>query len=463
MSRSKLSFLFSFGLLLGSAALVTPALAATSGQNGTHDPSRMIESDGKFYVYSTGGGSKSSPDGLAWTNGPALFPNGYPSWVKSTIPNDEGIWAPDGIYFNGQYFLFYSVANTTNACALGVMTSPTLDPSSSKFHWTDHGVVVSNTGSATYCVIDPAPVVDADNNLWVVWGSGYSHPSTSDTIFVTRLDNTTGLPSSADTTKPGHPLSKGHEEGGYMYFHDGYYYLWYNTGGCCDGAKSTYVIHVTRSQKITGPFSGDRVFMSSSGSVHGPGHMGIYNDCGYSRFTYHYYPDTGGSVLGENELSWGGDGWPVVGAASTQPMKACLGSGGSAGSAGSGGAGGGVSNGGASAAGAAQAGSGGELGSLGGSGGSIDSGVSGGGSVGAGATGVAGALAAGATGVGTAGRAGSDGDPSPGSDGGGASSDSGCSFRALPNGDSSATWLIAAGALALQLRRRRAATRSRSA
>ncbi len=239
------------------------------------------------------------------------------------MPSDEGLWAPDGIYLNGQYYIYYSVANSSNACALGLITSPTLNPSSPSYKWTDRGLVVSNPGSATYCTIDPAPALDADNNLWVVWGSGYSHATTAETIWATRLDNTTGLPSSSDTATPGHPLVQGHVEGSYLYFHDGYYYLWWNTGGCCDGASSTYTIHIARSPSITGPFTGSRVFYSSNGSVHGPGHMGIYSGCGDERFTYHYYPDTGGSLLGENALSWGSDGWPVPGAPSTTPLKSC--------------------------------------------------------------------------------------------------------------------------------------------
>ncbi len=85
---------------------------------------------------------------------------------------------------------------------------------------------------------------------------------------------------------------------------------------------------MARSQDITGPYTGSKIFYQSNGSVHGPGQIGIYDKCGASRFTYHYYPDTGGSVLGENELTWGSDGWPVPGAPSTTPLTACADQGG---------------------------------------------------------------------------------------------------------------------------------------
>jgi arabinan endo-1,5-alpha-L-arabinosidase len=329
-------------VLLVIAAFSRLAHAATSGANGTHDPSRMIESDGKLYVYSTGGGSKSSPDGLVWTSGPGIFAGGaIPESVRSVVPDNQGIWAPDVIFLNGLYYLYYSIANET--CAVGLVTSPTLDPSSAKYKWTDRGVVVSSNTSATYCTIDPAPALDADGNLWLAWGSGYSHASTDDTLFVTRLDNTTGLASSADSAKPGHALQKGHIEAAYLYYHSGYYYLFWNSGGCCDGASSSYLIHVARSQSVTGSYTGSKNFYGSTGSIHGPGHLGIYDSCGASRITYHYYPDSGGSVLGENELSWGNDGWPVLGPVSTTPIKPCgMMGGGSDGTGGSAGSNGGV-------------------------------------------------------------------------------------------------------------------------
>lgn len=321
---------------------LTPSFAATSGANGTHDPSRMITCEGRFYVYSTGGGSKSSTDGLAWTNGPGLFPGGVPTSATSVVSNNEGVWAPDAIYLNGQYYIYYAVANSNNDCAVGLVTTPTLNPNSANYKITDHGVVVSNTGSDTYCAIDPAPILDASGNLWLSWGSGYTKSSSDNTIYLTLLDKMTGLPSSADSAKPGHPLEPGHIEASYVYYHSGNYYLFWNSGGCCSGASSTYEIHVARAADITGPYTGSRIFYASAGSVHGPGQIGIYDQCGASRFTYHYYPDTGGSVLGENELTWSSDGWPVAGAPSTTPLTVCSGkaTGGSTGGTGTGGAGG---------------------------------------------------------------------------------------------------------------------------
>jgi hypothetical protein len=444
-SRPK-PFIAALTIPLAIAATAQFANAATTGANGTHDPSRMIESDGRLYVYSTGGGSKSSSDGLSWTNGPGLFDGGsIPKSTTSVVSNNEGVWAPDVIHLNGQYYAYYAIANAQNACAIGLVTSPTLNPSSADYKWTDRGLIVSNTGSDTYCAIDPAPFLDAAGNFWLSWGSGYTHSATAETIYVTRLDNTTGLPSSADPAKPGHPLQQGHIEASYVYYHGGYYYLFWNSGGCCSGASSTYLIHVARSQSVTGPYTGAKSFYGSTGSIHGPGQIGIYDECGASRFTYHYYPDSGGSVLGENELSWSADGWPVVGAESTTPINVCTpagvgaGSGGYAGTAGSLGAageGGAVAQGGTagSSLGMGGASSGGAAISVGGEPTEIAGGPNTGGSPASGpqTAGAGGALGASAGSPSSAGAAiAAAGTPSSASgDAPNASDDGGCSFRA---------------------------------
>ena len=301
--------------LLGAS----PALAQTSGANGVHDPSRMIPSDGKVYLYATGGGAKSSPDGLVWKDEVA------PTWNRNLLANNQGVWAPDGLFLNGQYLLYGAFWSADKSSALVLLTSPTLDPSSSKYKWTDRGVAVAGPSGVTHSCIDPAPIVDADGNLWVVWGGGYPFSTTADSIFVTRMNNDTGLPVTSDPgykppASPGYAIAHGHKEGPYLYYHAGYYYLFYQTGSCCDGTSSTYTIHVSRSATINGTYSDDRTFYASTGDVHGPGHIGIYDACGESRFTYHFYPSSG-SIIGENELDWGSDGWPKVGAESTTPLK----------------------------------------------------------------------------------------------------------------------------------------------
>lgn len=334
---------------VGMLALSSSALAATSGANQTHDPSRIVESDGLFYFCSTGGGCASSTDGLVWKTTGLRIP--IPAWASDYLSGgNQGVWAPDLIVFEGRYYIYYSACGVPAAdapCLIGLYTTPTLDSKSPSYELTDAGKVVSsphNDATYQFSTIDPGPIIDPAGQLWTSWGSGYGKDQTKTQLWLTRLDDT-GLPLASDPgymppTAPGYALQTGRKEGSYLHHHGDYYYLFYNTGSCCSGTASDYTIWVARSSSITGPFTGDKTFYASNGDVHGPGHMGIYSSCGVERFTYHYYP-TDTSILGENDLSWSSDGWPVAGPASTTPLTPCAGSGGGSGAAGFGGAGGG--------------------------------------------------------------------------------------------------------------------------
>lgn len=322
-----------------SVAVFSTRAQILSGETGSHDPSRMILCNGKYYVYSTGGGMKYSADGVNWKNGPSPFTPTTPvdttgakrrvrgvsaPSVKAVVPEDQGIWAPDVIYYHNKYLLYYSVAapNKLNHCAIGLLTSPTLDPASPDYHWTDAGVVLATWNLVLKkSAIDPGPFVDAKGNLWLTWGSGYANGATytDPTIIVSKLDNATGLRSKTDTAF--YTVAPGHIEASYIHYHDGFYYAFWNDGGCCSGVSSSYRIHVARAVSPTGPYlnkagkeSGD-IFMVSikEQDLHGPGHMGILSEPGLDRFSFHYYNAAGRPVLGVRTLVWGADGWPSVG------------------------------------------------------------------------------------------------------------------------------------------------------
>jgi beta-xylosidase len=293
------------------------------GDTHSHDPSRMILCDGKYYVYSTFGGMKYSTDRINWTTGVSPFQDRQPpASVKTLFPENQGIWAPDVIFFNDKYYLYYSVASKDGTrCATGLITSPTLDPNASNYAWTDVGLVITEDDKVVHrSAIDPCPIVDPDGKFWLTFGSGYANgtPPIGPTIFLVQLDPATGLLLNPDNPTL-YPLANGHIEASYMYFHAGYYYLFWNSGGCCSGAKSTYEIHMARSATITGPYvgksgePGGTSFLKSHDSIHGPGHMGILSLPEGDFFTYHYYPDEGGSLLGLGTLTWDSDGWPTPG------------------------------------------------------------------------------------------------------------------------------------------------------
>ena len=71
-------------------ALISAAFAL-EGQVGIHDPSTIIQCDGKYYTFGTGGGGLISDDGWIWRRG-ASRPGG-------------GV-APDVIHIGDRYYLY---------------------------------------------------------------------------------------------------------------------------------------------------------------------------------------------------------------------------------------------------------------------------------------------------------------------------------------------------------------------
>jgi len=309
--------------LFAGTFLLHAAPPGLRGSLGIHDPSTVIKCNGRYYLFGTHGGifSKSSADRQYWISGPSVF-GAQPSWTTSYAPNLDGFWAPDVIYFNGQYHLYYSVSTFgTNMSAIGLATNPTLDPNAFGFHWTDQGPVIQSSPSVTYNAIDPSVTFDSSSNLWMSFGSFFSG------IQLIQLDSTTGLRNTTNTAvsslatdnaASGNPI-----EASYLYHHGNFYYLFVNWGACCQGVNSTYNIRVGRSASITGPFrdhsnvnmtsSGGTLFLKTTGKFIGPGQMGILDENGVSYFGYHYYDANvnGAPTYDLEPLSWTADGWPA--------------------------------------------------------------------------------------------------------------------------------------------------------
>jgi len=286
-----------------------------------HDPSRIIKDGDSYYVYTTGNDIPmlTSTDRIHWKRGKSVLSNGTPAWARKVVPENDGhdIWAPDVIEINNLFYLYYAISGGKN-CAIGLVTSPTLNPSAPNYKWTDRGEVMGTSPSDRYSAIDPAPFFDESGNLWLSWGSGYVFHFTDPEIFLIRLDKNTGLRDPTDTKL--YPVVEGHVEASYIYLSKGFYYLFWNTGGCCSGINSTYLIHTARSNTVTGPYldkngkpNSSVTFLASHGGVHGPGQIGVLVEDSVEYFSYHYYNASGIPILGEDVLEWGSDGWPVAG------------------------------------------------------------------------------------------------------------------------------------------------------
>ncbi len=242
--------LVAFGFWWSAVAQTTTSVPPLRGYLSAHDPSTIIQCKNRYYIFSTGQGilSKSSADKVFWVSGPPVFAS-PPAWTTSAVPGFSGLfWAPDILYLNNQYYLYYAVSTFgSQVSAIGLVTNPTLDPTDPAYQWTDRGLVIGSTNGSPYNTIDPSFCRDNSGNLWMAFGSYWNG------IYLVQLNTTTGLriPPNSPTYQLAH---NGSIEASYLWRRGGYYYLFVNWGSCCDGVNSTYNIRIGRSTSITGPY-----------------------------------------------------------------------------------------------------------------------------------------------------------------------------------------------------------------
>lgn len=304
------------------ATLATVRALALEGETGIHDPSTVIQYQGRFYTYGTGNGMPFlvSDDGWQWRRGGTLMsalPGGKPG-PEVLARGGNNTWAPDIIRIGGKFFLYYSAPATQPRSAIGLLVGRGLDPESPDFKWEDAGPVVWSDGIEDSNAIDPGVFLDpTSGRLWLTYGSYFGY------IRLVELDPKTG--------RRLHPQRKPvnvaiNSEASIIIHHDGWYYLLVTHGSCCAGASSTYNIRMGRSRKVTGPYvdnmgidmleGGGKLFAASRGRQIGPGHFGLLESGpGVQKFSLHHEADLdrgGISVLDIRPLWWR-DGWPVAG------------------------------------------------------------------------------------------------------------------------------------------------------
>lgn len=281
-----------------------PAWSQLAGEPYIHDPSTVVQSDGKYYTFGTGGGGLISDDGYTWHSG-AVRPGG-------------GV-APDIIKIGDRYYVAYAVGgggmSGGHASNVKVMWNKTLDPKSPEFKYHDVGVVASSNGVEDCDAIDPA-FLYAKGHLWLSYGTYFGY------IRIVELDPKTGMRLAGNKAVN---VAIDMEATDLLY-RDGWYYLLGTHGTCCDGANSTYNIRVGRSRNPLGPYvdnmgipllrGGGKLVAGARGRHIGVGHFGLMDlGDGVQKFSMHYEADLdrgGRSVLDIRPLLWK-DGWPVGG------------------------------------------------------------------------------------------------------------------------------------------------------
>jgi len=279
---------------------------ALDGEPYIHDPSTIMECDGKYYTFGTGRGGLISDDG--WT------------WHSGAVRPGRGA-APDAIKIGDRYLVVYGatgggLGGGHNGRIL-TMWNKTLDPNSPDFEYSEPIKVASSDGIEDCDAIDPGLLLDpTDGRLWCCYGTffGYIRLVELDPKTGKRVEGNKAVNIAIDC------------EATDLIYRDGWYYLLGTHGTCCNGATSTYNIRVGRSRKVTGPYldnmgmdmlrGGGKLVVAANGRCIGPGHFGLIDlGDGVQKFSCHYEADLdrgGRSILDVRALLWK-NGWPVAG------------------------------------------------------------------------------------------------------------------------------------------------------
>jgi arabinan endo-1,5-alpha-L-arabinosidase len=292
------------GISILLAVLITQTSIAQVGKPFIHDPSTIVECDGKYYTFGTGGGGLISEDGWTWYGG-GVRPGGGA--------------APDAMKIGDRYLVVYGATGGggSHKGAILTMWNKTLDPKSPDFKYSEPVIVATSDGYEENDAIDPGLMLDpTTGRLWLTYGTYFGF------IRIVELDPKTGK--HIESNKPVDLAITC--EASVLIYRDGWYYLLATHGSCCDGANSTYNTVVGRSKKVTGPFidnmgrsmleGGGKMVAATRGGLIGPGHFGrMILEKGVEKMSIHYEADLeqgGRSVLGIVPLLWQ-DGWPVAG------------------------------------------------------------------------------------------------------------------------------------------------------
>ena len=221
-------------LAVASLSLISISSLAQEGKPWIHDPSTIMECEGKYYTFGTGGGGLISEDGWNW----------YPGAERP-----GGGAAPDALKIGDKYLVAYSSTGGGlgggHAGRILTMWNKTLDPSSPDFKFTEAVEVASSQVDEDCDAIDAGLFMDpVTGRLWCTYGTYFGF------IRVVELDPVTGA-----RVEGNEPVDIAIDcEATTITYRNGWYYLLGTHGTCCDGVNSTYNIVVGRSRNVTGPY-----------------------------------------------------------------------------------------------------------------------------------------------------------------------------------------------------------------
>ena len=270
-----------------------------------------------------------SKDLVTWSYDGNAF-GGLPTWAPQ-----GPLWAPAIKFFNGQYYLYYTSPTSNQdaaggaAIGVGVSTSP-------KGPFVDHGSpVVEPEPTVGGCcngrdrsTIDPDVVQDPSTGQRYI-----SFGSFDGGIFIRKL-SADGLTS--DKSSEVQIGATNRYEGGSLWQHGPYWYLFASSSNCCNGPLTGYAVFVGRATSPTGPFvdslgvsmadanaGGEEVLAQSTNRWIGPGGNVLFTDeAGQDYILYHAVASDAPVYAGTKDytarpalidtVGWDANGWPFV-------------------------------------------------------------------------------------------------------------------------------------------------------
>lgn len=322
------------------------------------DPVVIEEKDGSgFYAFTTKPGIAiwHSTDLLHWERSGQVFDEAVPAFAKERIAGARAIWAPDIVYLNGKFHLYYSVSTFGGQRSLiGLVVNKTLNPKNPDYKWEHVGIVLESappsdkfqaTDTATdYNAIDSAVFIDEDGKAYLYWGSYWTG------LKAVEIDAKTGLPFEYEKNRkddlkvPANYVAIATRsaeskttaiEAPFVVKHGKSYYLFVSWDSCCDFEKSTYKIALGRSEKPLGPFvdqngkamtdGGGTLIMQSTDRWKGTGHNGFLRTQNHGDWLILAAYDAGqprrGRLTQVRPFYWTEDGWGKPGAILEVPYK----------------------------------------------------------------------------------------------------------------------------------------------
>ncbi|MCA5003652.1 family 43 glycosylhydrolase [Sphingobacterium bovistauri] len=326
---------FQFNILLCFVLFFSALNAQSVNQMYVHDPV-MIKHKDKYYLFYTGNGISvaSSNDMKNWNREKRVFEH-PPKWAVDKVPTFKGhIWAPDISFFNGKYYLYYSIsAFGKNTSCIGVATNETLDSTDPNFKWVDHGMVIQSfPGKTNWNAIDPNIILDKKGTPYMSFGSFWGGlmllELSRDGLQLAKNTKFVNIASRLNTSLQSlnnkHTAGDNAIEAPFVYKHRDYYYLFASIDYCCKGVNSTYKMIVGRSKNLKGPFvddkglnlakAGGKILLTGNKNWHGVGHNAVVENDGDDYVVFHGYDanDNGKAKLLIRKITWNREGWPEI-------------------------------------------------------------------------------------------------------------------------------------------------------